>query len=98
MQKRTIQRGRPFGSTRQAPDIAAAFGNAVRSIRIESGVAQEALAHKAGIERSHMGKIERGEHLPSLALVFKIAGALDCSVTALIQSTEEHLRASQADA
>lgn len=91
MQKRTVQRGRPSGTTTYDPTIAGAFGRAVRDARLEGGVAQEALASLAGIERSHMGKIERGEHLPTLALVFKIAGALDCSVTALIQSTEHNL-------
>jgi predicted transcriptional regulator len=30
-------------------------------------MAQESLAHLAGIERSHMGKIERGEHMPYAA-------------------------------
>ena len=32
-----------------------------------------------GIERSHMGKIERGEHVPTLPLILKIARALKCS-------------------
>lgn len=45
-------------------------------MRTEDGIAQETLAHLAGIERSHMGKIERGEDMPTLALVFKIARAL----------------------
>ncbi|EIU1410658.1 TPA: helix-turn-helix transcriptional regulator [Pseudomonas aeruginosa] len=91
MQKRTVQRGRPSGTTTYDPTIAGAFGRAVRDARLEGGIAQEALASLAGIERSHMGKIERGEHLPTLALVFKIAAALDRSVTALIQSTENNL-------
>ncbi|EPN9802920.1 transcriptional regulator [Pseudomonas aeruginosa] len=90
MQKRTIQRGRPSGTTTYDPAIAGAFGRAVRDARLEGGIAQEALASLAGIERSHMGKIERGEHLPTLALVFKIARALDCSVTDLMQSTEDN--------
>lgn len=42
-------------------------------------MAQETLAHLAGIERSHMGKIERGEHIPTLPLILKIARALKCS-------------------
>ena len=48
-------------------------------MRTSQGVAQEALAHRAKVERSHMGKIERGEHMPTLALVLKIAKALGVS-------------------
>lgn len=45
----------------------------------------------AGIERSHMGKIERGEHMPTLAIIFKIASALDCSTAVLMTATEGQL-------
>jgi len=38
----------------------------VREERTNQGIAQETLAHMAGIERSHMGKIERGEHVGEL--------------------------------
>lgn len=64
MQKRGIQRGRPTGATTFEAAPAQAFGAAVRAVRTEDGIAQETLAHLAGIERSHMGKIERGEHMP----------------------------------
>lgn len=53
-----------------------AFGAAVRVARLTQGIAQEELAAKAGIERSHMGKIERGEHMPTLALILRIAAGL----------------------
>jgi len=46
---------------------------------IDKGIAQEALANLASIERSHMGKVERGEHMSTLAIIFKIARALECS-------------------
>ena len=79
MQKRTVQRGRPAGSTTFDAELAQAFGAAVRALRTDRGIAQETLANLAGIERSHVGKIERGEHSPTLAIIFKIAGALECS-------------------
>jgi len=92
MQKRTIQRGRPVGSTTYEPEPALAFGQAVRAARMEQGMAQEELAALAEIERSHMGKIERGEHMPTLALILRIAAALNRSAAALIAATEENLR------
>ena len=93
MQKRTIQRGRPVGSTTYEREPALAFGQAVRAARMEQGMAQEELAALAEIERSHMGKIERGEHMPTLALILRIAVALNRSAADLIAVTEENLRA-----
>lgn len=92
MQKRTVQRGRPVGSTTYEPKPALAFGQAVRAARMEQGMAQEELAASAAIERSHMGKIERGEHMPTLALILRIAIALNRSAAELIAATEENLR------
>ena len=95
MQKRSIQRGRPAGATTFEAEPAQAFGAAVRAARTEQGVAQETLAYLAGIERSHMGKIERGEHMPTLAIILKIARALGCSSADLMTATESRLTASE---
>jgi transcriptional regulator with XRE-family HTH domain len=94
MQKRPIQRGRPAGTTTFDAELAQAFGAAVRTLRSEQGVAQESLANLAGIERSHMGKIERGEHMPTLAIIFKIANALGCSATTLMAAMESRIAGS----
>lgn len=91
MQEQTIPRGRPKGATSFEAEPAKAFGVAVRSIRTVQGVAQETLASLAGIERSHMGKIERGEHMPTLSIILKIAKALGCSASELIKETENGL-------
>lgn len=91
MQKRSIQRGRPAGTTTFEAVPAQAFGAAVRAARTAQGIAQETLAWRVGVERSHMGKIERGEHLPNLVLVLKIAAALECSAAELMTATEATL-------
>ena len=91
MQKRTVQRGRPAGSTTHDAELAHAFGAAVRALRMERGIAQESLAHQAGIERSHMGKIERGEHMPTLVVILKIARALGRSAGELVLEAESRL-------
>ena len=97
MQKRSIQRGRPAGATTFEAEPAQAFGAAVRALRTEQGVAQETLANLADIERSHMGKIERGEHMPTLAIILKIARALGCSSADLMTATESRLTASESE-
>jgi transcriptional regulator with XRE-family HTH domain len=56
----------------------------VRAVRKARGMSQEALADAAGIDRSHMGKIERGERNVTLLNVAKIAAALDSKPSALL--------------
>jgi transcriptional regulator with XRE-family HTH domain len=75
--------------------LAQAFGSAVRARRTAYGIAQETLANQAGIERSHTGKIERGEHMPTLAIVFRLARALGCSAAELIAATEAEATADE---
>lgn len=91
MQKRAVKTGRPRGSKTFEGGPAQAFGAAVRAARLQRGLAQETLAFLAGIERSHMGKIERGGHLPTLVLIFRIAKALECPAAELIAATEANL-------
>jgi transcriptional regulator with XRE-family HTH domain len=95
MQKRSVQPGRPAGVTTFDAELAQAFGAAVRALRAERGIAQESLANLAGIERSHVGKVERGEHMPTLAIIFKIASALGCSTAVLMTETESRLVAAR---
>ena len=85
---RRVQFCRATSATTFDAELAQAFGAAVRALRAERGIAQELLANLAGVERSHMGKVERGEHMPTLAIIFKIAGALECSVAELMASME----------
>lgn len=40
-----------------------------------------------------MGKIERGEHMPTLALILRISVALNNSAADLMTATENNLRA-----
>lgn len=83
-----VRRGRPPGSKTADPVLAGAFGAAVRAARTRRGVAQEVLANMAGVERAHVGKIERGQHLPTLAAALKIAKALGMSGAELLAEAE----------
>ena len=53
------------------------LGTAIRAKRKGLGVSQEALAINSGVERSNMGKIERGENNLSVLNLIRIADALD---------------------
>ncbi|WP_250501414.1 helix-turn-helix transcriptional regulator [Caballeronia sp. GAWG1-5s-s] len=60
-----------------------ALGRAIRALRAEIGLSQEGLAHAAKIDRSHMGKIERGERNVTILNVVRICSVLSCSVSEL---------------
>ena len=93
MQESPIRPGRPKGAKTADPVLAAAFGAAVRSARTTRGIAQEALANLSKIERSHVGKIERGEHMPTISAVLKIARALGITGAELLAAAEALLPA-----
>lgn len=52
-------------------------GMNIRVARIKRGISQEGLADMAGLVRSTMGIVERGEQSPSLQTITKVANALD---------------------
>jgi transcriptional regulator with XRE-family HTH domain len=60
------------------------LGAAIRAMRSSRGLSQEALADAAGIDRSHMGKIERGERNVTFLNMARIAGALNVKVSELL--------------
>ena len=52
------------------------FGLRVRDLRIQKGITQENLAFICNLDRSYMGRIERGEVNPTLERVYEIARSL----------------------
>ena len=59
------------------------LGQRIRAKRLELVMSQEGLAHTAGLDRSYVGRIERGEHNLTFVSLIKIARALGCDVAAL---------------
>lgn len=57
-------------------DVLTSFGERVRALRERSGLSQEALAARAGIHRTYMGGVERGERNISLKNIVRLAAAL----------------------
>ncbi len=62
------------------------FGERVRVLRQALGLSQEALALAAGLDRTYIGGVERGERNISLLNIQKIAQALNVSSADLLQS------------
>ena len=62
------------------------LGEAVRALRKARGLSQEALADAAGIDRSHMGKIERGERNVTIMNIARIATALNAKPSDILSA------------
>jgi DNA-binding XRE family transcriptional regulator len=60
------------------------FGRRVRAAREAMGLSQEALADVAGLHRTYIGSIERGERNLSIANVYALADALRVPVCELL--------------
>lgn len=61
------------------------FGNNVRNLRKQRGFSQEQLADKAGLHRTYIGAIERGEQNVSIDNINRIAKALGISIVTLFE-------------
>ena len=71
------------GTTKQRPPLRE-FGDRVRVARLELGLSQEALAEAAGLHRTYIGTIERGERNPALLNILRLATALDVDAAELV--------------
>lgn len=59
------------------------LGKRIRARRRLLGVSQEFLAHESGLDRSYVGRVERGENNLTVMSLIKICRALHCDIAAL---------------
>lgn len=64
-------------------------GQVIQRLREERKQSQELVSRLAGIGRTHLSAIERGERKPTLETFFRIAYALGMKPNALMQAMEE---------
>lgn len=64
--------------------VLAEFGTRLRAARRAVGLSQEALADQAGLHRTYIGSVERGERNISLLNIVTIAATLDIDPAQLI--------------
>jgi transcriptional regulator with XRE-family HTH domain len=60
------------------------FGKQLQRLRIRRGLTQEQLGVTAGLSRTFLGRLELGQHDPSLSTLVRLAKALRVSVTELL--------------
>lgn len=78
-QLRLVQR------TRHGVAQAEEFGGRVRARRLERGLSQEDLAEAAGVHRTYVGHVERGEVNPTLWNIVRLAAALEVGPDVLVK-------------
>jgi transcriptional regulator with XRE-family HTH domain len=93
--RRVVQQvlpGRPRGARTFDPLSAQAFGKVIREVRLLTGLSQEALAHAADLDRTHVSKVERGLLQPSLFAMLKLSAALGYRASYLLAATEREMK------
>ncbi len=71
--------------------MAEELGALVRRLRLERGFSQESFAQECGLERPHVGKIERGEINVTVATTTRLVEGLDLTLTAFFAELEKEL-------
>lgn len=66
-------------------------GNRIREIRAKRNITQQQLADTANIPRATLATIEKDESNPSLAAVYKIAVALNCTIDDLLEKQHDRV-------
>lgn len=67
-------------------------GEVIQRFREQKKQSQELISGLAGIGRTHLSAIERGERKPTLETFFKIADALGIKASVMMAAIEEELR------
>ena len=73
-----------LSSNRQDPALVA-LGAAIRRIRLSKDISQEKLALLAEVDRSYVGRVERGDNNVAILTLSKLALALGISLEELMQ-------------
>ena len=67
----------------------------VRRLRVMRDISQERLAFDAGVDRSYLGEMERGEANPTVDVLERIASTLDVPLAELFAQFEDRFPVSQ---
>lgn len=72
---------------RQDPALIA-LGDAIRRVRLSMGISQEKLALLAEVDRSYVGRVERGDNNVAVLTLARLAHALGISIAKLMQEAK----------
>jgi transcriptional regulator with XRE-family HTH domain len=66
--------------------IAKKLGKRLKQLRLQRGWSQEAFAAEAGLDRTYLGGMERGERNPSLKNLARLADTLELPISQLFEN------------
>lgn len=66
-------------------------GAVLQRLREEKGLSQEVVSGLAGIGRTHLSAIERGERKPTLETFFRISEALGIRASVVMERIEKQM-------
>jgi transcriptional regulator with XRE-family HTH domain len=61
------------------------FGERLREVRLSRGLTQGQLAERCGTSVAAISHLERGTKVPTLTTLVRLADALECRVTELVE-------------
>ena len=67
--------------------LSAAFADELRSRRATLRLSQEELAHRAGVNRTYIAKLELAQNQPTLTILSQVASGLQIPLAELIKAT-----------
>jgi transcriptional regulator with XRE-family HTH domain len=81
-------------------DLIANLGTRLRGLRIDQKLTLEMVASRAHVSRAMISKIERGEKMPTVGILVRVATALDVTLSALLgaQVSSSGIQLQRADA
>ena len=66
-------------------------GSVIADFRIKKNISQEVISGLAGIGRTHLSAIERGERKPTLETLYRISEALDIKMSDIVLEIEKRI-------
>ena len=75
----------PNLSSNRQHRVLLALGKAIREDRLAKGISQEKLALLAEVDRSYVGRVERGDNNVAILTLARLAGALGITLAKLLQ-------------
>ena len=66
-------------------DIQKQIGGKIRALRLKKGWSQDVFADRSGLNRAHVGEIERGESNVTIQTLKIIADTLEVRITDLVK-------------
>lgn len=74
------------------PNLISAFAVEMKARRNALGISQEELAHRAGVDRSFVARMETARNQPTLSVLFRLCEGLGAAPEELVAQTRRRMK------